>query len=272
MTGSKDMPADTRAYFPRQLFEAQFCATPQYPPKGTDLRNHVAIITGSNTGLGYESARQLLALQLSHLVIAVRSISKGEAAATRLRQQYPKATIEVRPLDMSDYSSIQAFVRNIQDLPRIDYVILNSGLIGQTFQANSSTGHEETFQVNYLSTVLLAMLLLPELKARNRGAGSKPPIMTLVNSGLSTAARFKHSKASPLVPSFDDPKNFDMDRYNVTKLLAHMWLWKLAEYVSAEDVIVSLVDPSYVKGTELHRDAGGAVSTCLMSPHTGSPS
>ena len=59
----------------------------------------------------------------------------------------------------------------------------------------------------------------------------------------------------PLLPSFDDPSKFDAsDRYNVSKLLLSMFLWKLTDLVSADDVVVNLVDPGFVTGTNLTHD------------------
>ncbi|KAL7922558.1 hypothetical protein ACQKWADRAFT_326772 [Trichoderma austrokoningii] len=89
-----------------------------------------AIITGSNTGLGFESARQLLALGLPHLIMAVRSLEKGNEAAKRLRDENPAAKIDVWKLDMESYDSIQAFVNKCdKELERLDIAILNAGLI-----------------------------------------------------------------------------------------------------------------------------------------------
>lgn len=136
-------------------------------------------------------------------------------------------------------------------------------MTASSFRTNPTTGHEEIFQVNYLSTVLLAMLLLPVLRTKH--GDEKPPVMTLINSGLAIMAKFKQRDASPLIASFDDPKNFDMDRYNTTKLLAHMWLWKLADVVHADDVVVNLADPGYVKGTDLLRDMPSFVSKAVLA-------
>lgn len=103
-------------------------------------------------------------LQLSRLILAVRSISRGEEAAAKFRRVHPEAHIEVWQLDMSDYSSIQAFVSRVDSqLGRVDIVLLNAGVIKLHFAIVKSTGHEETLQVNYISTMLLAILLLPIL-------------------------------------------------------------------------------------------------------------
>ena len=203
-----------------------------------------AIVTGGNTGLGYEAVLQLLGLKLTKLILAVRSLEKGGVAAAKFRKLYPKAAIEVWQLDMSSYPSIQAFASRVESqLSRIDIVLLNAGGMKLEFTPNKSTGHEETVQVNYLSTVLLAMLLLPILKAKGK-TGGQPARLTIVNAALTLAAKFPNRDANPLLVSFDNPKNFDhQETYNSSKLLAHIFLWTLVDYVSADDVIVNLADP-----------------------------
>ena len=63
-----------------------------------------------------------------------------------------------------------------------------------------------------------------------------------------------------MLAAFDDPKMFDhQETYNSSKLLAHMFLWNLVDYVSADDVIVNLADPAWCKGTELTRDVTGGM-------------
>lgn len=162
MVGSKDLQPSTTPFFPNVFFNNQFRAKPQWPAPNTSLSGKTAIITGGNTGLGYETALQLLDLKLSRLILAVRSPKKGDAAAAKLHQLHPKANIEVWELDMSFYDSIQAFARRVETkLSRIDIVILNAGLMKLEFTTAKSTGHQETVQVNYLSTVFLTILLLP---------------------------------------------------------------------------------------------------------------
>ncbi|KAI8213941.1 putative quinate permease [Colletotrichum sp. SAR 10_76] len=221
------------------------------------LSGKTAIITGGNTGLGYEAAIQLLNLKLSNLILAVRSLERGEDAAAKLRKQHPSATIDVWQLDMNSCDSIQEFARRAEShLSRIDIVILNAGIMKMSFSKNPSTGHEETLQVNYLSTVLLAILLLPVLKAKRKPDGD-PAHLTIVNAALTLAASFPNRDAKPLLPSFDDPKIFSSETYNSSKLLAHMFLWKLSDIVSADNVIVNLSDPAWCRGTALGRDAPG---------------
>jgi NAD(P)-dependent dehydrogenase (short-subunit alcohol dehydrogenase family) len=257
MVGSKDLQPSTVS-FGKVFFNNQFREKPRWPAPNTSLWGKTAIITGGNTGLGYEAALQLLGLKLSKLILAVRSLERGGVAAATFRKLYPKATIEVWQLSMSSYPSIQAFASRVEtQLSRIDIVLLNAGGMRLQFTPNESTGHEETVQVNYLSTVLLAMLFLPIFGAKGK-TGGEPARLTIVSAALTLAAKFPNKEANPLLPSFDDPKNFDQqETYNSSKLLAHMWLWKLVEFVSADDVIVNLADPAWCRGTELTRDVKG---------------
>jgi NAD(P)-dependent dehydrogenase (short-subunit alcohol dehydrogenase family) len=88
---------------------------------------------------------------------------------------------------MSSYVSIQAFARLVQSqLSRIDIVILNAGVKNISFNLVKSTGHEEVFQVNYLSTMLLTFLIPPILKAK--GPPGEPAHLTIVNAALTIAA------------------------------------------------------------------------------------
>lgn len=261
MVGSRDLQPSTTPFYPNVFFHNQFRAKPQLPAPNTSLSGKVAIITGGNTGLGYETALQLLGLKLSHLILAVRSPQKGDEAADKLRQLYRSANIEVWYLDMSSYESIQTFARRVESkLSRIDIVLLNAGVIRIAFTTVKSTGHQECLQVNYVSTVLLAILLLPILKAKGPPDG-QPVRLTIVSAALTLAAKFPNRDAIPLLESFDDPKTFvPGGHYSSSKLLAHMFLWKLVDYVVADDVIVNLADPAWCRGTSIARDAKGVMN------------
>ncbi|KIX02097.1 uncharacterized protein Z518_08036 [Rhinocladiella mackenziei CBS 650.93] len=236
----RDLPPLTSNYWGRFL-RSQLFIKPKLLPQNTSLSEKVAIVTGASAGLGLESSRQLLSFKLGHLIIAVRSAEKGEKVASQLRQQYPKTTIEVWPLEMSSYESIQTFVCRVDSqLSRIDIAILNAAVSNFGFTAVPSTGHEESIQVNYLSTMPLATLLLPVLK-------SKQPFGLPAHLMITTTALAQM------------PGN----NYSLSKLLGMMFIWKLEEYVSADDVIVNLVEPGFIKGTALHRNIPGLVVALL---------
>ncbi|KAI1429706.1 retinol dehydrogenase 12 [Xylaria sp. FL1777] len=223
-------------------------------PAGTDLSSQVAIITGSNSGLGLETGRQLLQLGLSHLILAVRSQARGDKAADGLRREFPGAKISVWLLDMSSYDSITAFVEKCKSLSRIDIVILNAGLnAGDTFTTVKETGHEYSFQVNYISTALLTILLLPVLKSK-RVAGSKQPVLSIVTSD--SAFWVSIEPQGPILAQLDRPENYTgMSWYQKAKLLQYFFVSKLAEEVDSSDVIINLANPGLCKGTAF---GGGA--------------
>ena len=225
------------------------------------MEGKAAIVTGVNQGLGFEAARQLLTLGLAHLVVAVRSLDKGKAAAAELVTANPSAKIDVWALDMESYDSIRAFVQKCDDeLPRIEYTVLNAGIAPVDFRKVRSTGHETAVQVNHLSTVLLTILLLPVLKAKS--TRQDPARLTIVNSVMAHLCKFPNRAQRPLLPSFDDPKTPPWDpqeRYGVSKLLPQLFLVKLTDYVNSDDVIINMVDPGLTKGTGSGRDATGVI-------------
>ncbi|PVH81932.1 short-chain dehydrogenase/reductase family protein [Cadophora sp. DSE1049] len=229
--------------------------------KGVDLSGQVAIITGANSGLGFHAAKHLLGLKLSHLILAVRSKEKGEEAAANLQKQFLSARIDVWDMDMLSYESIQAFARRIEkDLNRLDIIILNSGIAHSTLTIYPSTGHCENIQVNFLSTFLLAILILQALKRMKstRLPTASTPRMTIVNSGSALAAKFPNRNERPLLASFDDTgvQTYDtLERYSVSKLLGHLFFVRLLKYIDQEDAIVNLVQPGLYKGTRLFREA-----------------
>ena len=227
----------------------QFKTTISIPPQSSRLQDKTAIITGANSGLGFECAKQMLGAGLSHLILAVRSSTKGEAAANQLRSLTKTASIDVWALDMEDYESIQSFAHRCETLQQIDYVVLNAGVSGTTF-TTAKTGHETMIQVNYLSTVLLAVLLLPILKAKGQSH------LTVVSSATTRQQTFPNRDVRPLLSSFDDTSitPFDTNRYGMSKLLGQMAFERIAEYVDPKDVIITLVEPGWVKQTGLYRN------------------
>lgn len=266
MVSSKDMPLFPEN-FGKVFWNNQFRVKIELPTlnKYPSLNGKVGIITGANSGLGFESARQLLTLGLSHLVIAVRSLEKGEAAASKLRLANPTATINVWNLDMESYKSIQDFVRKCDtELSRIDYTVLNAGIGPVTFGKTRSTGHEATIQVNHISTALLALLLLPVMK--NKSTRDNPSRLVFVNSVVAHLCKFPNRDQRPLLASFDDTQITPFDpreRYGVSKLLSQLFIVKLSDQVKSDNVTITMVDPGLTKGTNLSREVTGLLRVAL---------
>ncbi|KAG8355222.1 hypothetical protein FVEN_g6685 [Fusarium venenatum] len=232
------------AFIWRQLFQS----VPSIP-SDVNLQGQVALITGSNVGLGFESARQLLALNLSHIILAVRSEKRGEEAAKKLRMEFPSAKVEVSIIDMSSYDSILAFAKRCKALQRLDISILNAGLSQPSYERTEGTGHEVTFQVNYLSTVLLALVLTPILRNKH-GVGS-PARLSLVGSDTSYYANWDGKESESIMEAMDNPNYFNSwEAYKTTKLLLLMFARELSKRVSSNDVIINVSNPGACRGTQ----------------------
>ncbi|KIH86461.1 short-chain dehydrogenase/reductase family protein [Sporothrix brasiliensis 5110] len=272
MTSSVSLELPPRSIgFGRLFLDSQFMHYAKWPPKSTNLHGQTAIVTGASAGLGLEASRQLLDVGLSRLVVAVRSVDRGEAAAAALRTSFPRARIDVWHLEMESYTSVQAFAARVAaELPRVDVVLLNAGIVSDAFQRSAETGHERVVQVNYLSTFLLAILLLPTLTAKARTSGTGTPArLTIVNSGVALGSQHPWDATRPLLASFDDtarqPWN-GVERYWSSKLLGQLLFIKLFPLVRTDDVVFNLVDPGLVRGTLLNRDTaqrGKAVALAL---------
>jgi NAD(P)-dependent dehydrogenase (short-subunit alcohol dehydrogenase family) len=114
------------------------------------------IITGANSGLGAVTAREL-AGRGATIIMAVRTTSKGEAAA----RQMP-GDIEVRQLDLKDLSSVRGFADGVD---KVDVLINNAGIMAAPF-ALTVDGFESQIGTNHLGHFALTNLLLPKLTDR----------------------------------------------------------------------------------------------------------
>lgn len=274
---------DKQASIPRFLWQ-QITAKPQ-AVTDVNLTGKTVVVTGSNTGLGLETSRQLFELGVSRLILAVRNVDKGFAARENIHQdsglEDNDRMIEVWQLDMSDYSSITSFAaRADKELARLDIVVLNAGIgpINRSF--NEHTGHDQVIQVNYLSTALLAILLLPVLK-KSKLATSELGRSTIVSSEVAAWTKFKEAEGDPrplsILGALDDKTTkVDMtDRMMVSKLLEQFFLAKIAAIVPPSVTVINAVSPGSVYGTEFNRDRegtfAGAVAAAVMKRIANAP-
>lgn len=223
-------------------------------PSDLSIKGQTAIVTGSNVGLGLSASRQLLALGLSHLVMGVRSQAKGDAAAAQLREEFPGSQVTVWILDMESYDSIRSFAEQCASLPRIDVAILNAGVVTGSFRTVPSTGHEYTMQIDYLSTALLALLLVPVLRSKKAPDATKPPVLSIVGSDAAYGAPPLKTEG-PVLAQLDDPKAYGrLTTYGSAKLLLTLFVGRLAELVDPGDVLINLCNPGMTKGTAVGRE------------------
>lgn len=171
-------------------FVTEFLKARIYPPAETkpSFTGKIVIVTGANTGVGYEAALKFAQGGASRLILAVRTLKKGEDAKRRIETSLGTSkaasmtAIDVWELDMLSYPSIQTLAaRASRELTRLDSAILNAGISPAVYE-ESAYGYEKTEQVNVLSTTLLALLLLP--KMRESKTADFTPVLELVSSGM----------------------------------------------------------------------------------------
>ncbi|MEZ0108366.1 NAD(P)-dependent dehydrogenase (short-subunit alcohol dehydrogenase family) [Catenulispora sp. EB89] len=137
------------------------------------LAGRTFVVTGANSGLGLEAAR-LLAGNGAHVVMTARSQAKGEAAAARIGQDVPGASLELRTLDLADLDSVRAFARGLHDdKVGVDVLINNAGVM-MAPQGQTKQGFEVQFGTNHLGHFALTGLLLDLLTE-----GSDPRVVTV---------------------------------------------------------------------------------------------
>jgi NAD(P)-dependent dehydrogenase (short-subunit alcohol dehydrogenase family) len=124
-----------------------------------------ALITGANSGLGFEAAK-VLAGKGAAVTLAVRDMTKGEVAAAAIRAAVPKADLEVMALDLASLASIRAFAAAfVSSHDRLDILINNAGVMAIPHRTTAD-GFEMQFGTNHLGHFALTGLLLPSILKR----------------------------------------------------------------------------------------------------------
>lgn len=131
-------------------------------PDVPDQHGRVAVVTGANSGIGFETAR-ILASRGASVVLAVRDAEKGEQAAARIAGSAPGAQVTVQRLDLSSLDSVRAAARAVRAAhSRIDLLINNAGVM-HTPKSTTPDGYELQFATNHLGHFALTGLLLDRM-------------------------------------------------------------------------------------------------------------
>lgn len=179
-----------------------------------NLRGKTALITGGNTGLGKATALAL-AERGARVILACRSLDRGDRAASEIRSQVENAQIVVYFLDLSSLTSVRKFVQEFTKNENDLHILVNNAGIYGCPHWKSEDGYEMQFAVNHLGHFLLTNLLLDTL------AQSAPSRIIVVSSSLHKKSHIK----------FDD-LNGDK-HYNPSKAYSHS---KLANVLFAHEL------------------------------------
>ncbi len=132
---------------------------------GVDLTGRTAIVTGASSGIGIETARALAAAGAS-VTLAVRNTSFGDRVAGQIRDATGNKRVNVGAIDLSDLSSVAAFVRAWSG--PLDILVNNAGVMAVPELTISPSGHEMQFAANHLGHYVLAVGLHDALASADR--------------------------------------------------------------------------------------------------------
>jgi len=221
-----------------------------------DQTGRVAVITGANTGLGYETAAALAA-KGAQVVLAVRNLDKGKDAASRIAQATPGAKVELQELDLTSLDSIHAAAEQLKtDHDAIDLLINNAGVMF-TPKSTTKDGFELQFGTNHLGHFAFTGLLLDRVLA---APGSR--VVTVSSVG--------HRFARQGIRFDDLQSDRDYSRvgaYGQAKLANLLFTYELQRRLAGTQTIATAAHPGG-SNTELARNLPAALRglTAVIAP------
>jgi NAD(P)-dependent dehydrogenase (short-subunit alcohol dehydrogenase family) len=150
-----------------------------------DQTGKLIVVTGANSGTGKEATRRLAAAG-AHVVMAVRTIAKGEQARAEILARHPGARLEVRRIDLADLASVREFADGITaDGTPIDVLVNNAGVMAPPTRMTTADGFELQFGSNFLGPFAVTVRLLPLVLA-----AASPRVVTM-SSGTASYGRIR---------------------------------------------------------------------------------
>jgi NAD(P)-dependent dehydrogenase (short-subunit alcohol dehydrogenase family) len=150
-----------------------------------DQTGKLIVVTGANSGTGQEAARRLAGAG-ARVVLAVRTVAKGERAKAGILARQPGAKLEVRRIDLADLASVQEFADGlIAAGTPVDVLINNAGVMAPPARMSTADGFELQFGSNFLGPFALTMRLLPLVLA------APAPRVVTMSSGVASYGRIR---------------------------------------------------------------------------------
>ncbi|WP_454788310.1 SDR family NAD(P)-dependent oxidoreductase [Mycolicibacterium lutetiense] len=215
-----------------------------------DQSGRTAIVTGANTGLGLETAKALAA-KGAHVVLAVRNLDKGAAAAEWISRSVPKADLELQRLDLGSLASVREAADELREKHhRIDLLINNAGVMTPP-KETTSDGFELQFGTNHLGHFALTGLLLDRL-------------LPVVGSRIVTVSSIGHRFSRGI--RFEDlqwERSYNrLQAYGQSKLANLLFTYELQRRLTGQHTTALAAHPGG-SDTELARHLPGAMQRAV---------
>jgi len=226
----------------------------------------IALVTGANKGIGFETARQLGQQQIT-VLLGARDAAKGEAAAAKLRAEGLEA--RALELDVTVSASIQRAADKVaREFGRLDILVNNAGVMtdDQTKKVSeqSLSAWRATFETNLFGVVAMTQAFLPLLRKSEAGR--------IVNLSSILGSNTLHS--DPQSPIYD----FKLPAYNVSKSAVNAYTVQLAYELRDTPIKVNAAHPGWVKtemggeGATMELADGAKTSVALATLPADGPS
>ncbi|XP_045483806.1 retinol dehydrogenase 13-like isoform X2 [Harmonia axyridis] len=219
------------------------------------IENKVVIITGSNTGIGKETARDL-AGRKAKVYMACRDMKKCEAAREEIVLETGNKYVYCRKCDLASMESIRKFVKQFKkEEKRLDILINNAGVMRPPY-SKTRDGFELQLGVNHMGHFLLTNLLLDNLKQ------SSPSRIINISSIAHMRGKINKEDLN------SETKYDEADAYAQSKLANVLFTIELAKRLEGTGVTVNAVHPGIVD-TEINRHMSfynSWVSTIFIKP------
>jgi len=234
-----------------------------------DLTGKVIIVTGANSGIGYEAAKEF-ARKGAQTILACRSVNKAQRALNQIRTEVSNAKVEIRQLDLASQNSIQEFAEAFKSqYDQLDVLVNNAGIMMVRY-GRTKDGLERHFGTNHLGHFALTGLLIDLLKSTPNSRvvtvssnGHRQGIMDFDNlmfengKGYSRMDAYGRTKLANLLFTYELQRHFEEAGMNSIATAAHPGLTNtaLADHLFG----VKLLRP--ILGRLLQNAAMGALPT-----------
>jgi NAD(P)-dependent dehydrogenase (short-subunit alcohol dehydrogenase family) len=222
------------------------------------MKGRICIITGSNSGIGKETAVGLAKMGAT-TVMVVRDQDRGEKARTEIMKQTGNNSVDLMICDLSSMSSIRHFAEEFKKkYDRLDVLINNAGAVFNKREVTRE-GFERTLAVNYLGPFLLTRELTDLLKS------SAPSRIINVSSGLAKDGKVDLDDLQS-EKNYSGTKAYSRVRapvYANAKLMVMMFTYELARRLKGSGVTVNVLMPGFT-ATNLGKSSGSLSSSIMF--------
>jgi WW domain-containing oxidoreductase len=224
--------------------------------RNQNLSGQVIIVTGANTGIGFETARSLAAAGAT-VIATCRSAEKAAATQKRLMLASPASTVETAVMDLSSLASVSDFCNGLAH-SKIDVIICNAGIVAPKY-GETKEGFEQTVGVCHVGHFLLVKKLMPRLLS------APAPRVVMVSSESHRVPPRLNFDALPYPESQFRP----MKSYGQAKLCNALMAVELQRRFADQGLTACYVHPGTMVTTEIGRDSAIVrFAMWLVSPFT----